>query len=484
MATETSSLVERLQGAVGSEHVVLGDQLEPYSHDATFMDGPLPAAVLPGSAEEVAAVVRVCAETRTPLVARGAGTSLVGGSVPIGGAVVLSLERINHIEIDPANICAVAGSGAITGQIQEAAAVHGLMYPPDPASVQLSSIGGNVSCNAGGMSCLKYGVTADYVIGMTVVLADGTVLRLGGKTRKRASGYRLAQLFVGSEGTLGIVTEVILKLIPLPRHQATAMVGFLTIDAAAEAVRRVLTGGHFPAALELIDRTSMELVQEHLPAGFEPRLDAVLLVEQDGNDPEQVQRQLEQIVELLGGVDNRVAQSSAEREKLWNARRGFGKVLMAMRKNFFAEDVAVPISQIPEMVRRIGALAERTGLTIATVGHAGDGNLHPTFLFSDEQRHLVGPAAAQIFRDAIELGGSISAEHGLGALKRDYSELEHGPEAIGLMRRLKDVLDPAGILNPHKVFPEGRPDDLFLERQPGWGVRRAGEVRDRTEFGA
>lgn len=484
MATETSNLVERLQAAVGSDCVLLGDRLEPYSHDATFMDGPLPAAVLPGSTAEVAAVVRVCAETRTPLVARGAGTSLVGGSVPIGGAVVLSLERINHVEIDPANLCGVAGAGAITGQIQEAAAAHGLMYPPDPASVQLSSIGGNVSCNAGGMSGLKYGVTADYVIGMTVVLADGTVLRLGGKTRKRASGYRLAQLFVGSEGTLGIVTEVTLKLIPLPRHQSTAMVGFNSIDDAADAVRRLLTSGHHPSALELIDRNSLELVQEHLPAGFEPRLAAVILVEQDGNDLEQVQHQLEVMTDLLGGVDNRVAQTSAEREKLWNARRGFGKVLMAMRKNFFAEDVAVPISQIPEMIRRVGALGERTGLTIATVGHAGDGNLHPTFVFSDEQRRLVGPAAAQVFRDAIELGGSISAEHGLGALKRDYSELEHGSEAIGLMRRLKQVLDPAGILNPHKVFPESSPDDLFLERQPGWGVRREGEVRDRTEFGA
>jgi glycolate oxidase len=280
------------------------------------------------------------------------------------------------------------------------------------------------------------------------------------------------------------VTEVILKLIPLPRHHATAMLGYHSLEAAAKAVARLLGSGHFPAAIEIMDRTSLELVQEHLPPGFEPRYEAVLIVDQDGNDLEQVQMQLLEIAEILDGADNRVAQSSLERDGIWNARRGFGKVLMAMRKNFFAEDVAVPIARIPEMVRRVGELSRRTGVTICIVGHAGDGNLHPTVLFSDEERHLVGPIAAQIFRDAIDLGGSISAEHGLGALKRDYAEAEHGPEAMALMRSLKSLLDPRGILNPHKVFPEQPADDAFLDRMPGWGVRRAGEVRDRSELGA
>lgn len=418
-----------------------------------------------------------------PVVARGAGSSLVGGPVPVGSAVVVHLDRLDHLEIDAGNLCAVAGAGVVTGRLQEGAAEHGLMYPPDPASVDLSTIGGNVACNSGGMSCVKYGVTADYVIGMTVVLADGRVLKLGGRLRKRSSGYRLMSLFVGSEGTLGVVTEVILKLVPLPRHRATAMVGYHSVEDAAEAVRRLLTSGHLPAGLELMDRHAVALVGEYLPAGFKTDLEAVLIVEQDGSNANNVLADLAEMVGLLGGADNRVAQTAAERAGIWKARRQFGHVLLASRKNFFAEDVAVPVSQIPEMVRRITALAARHGVTIATVGHAGDGNLHPSILFTDEQRPLVGPIAARIFRDALELGGSISAEHGLGALKRDYAELEHGPEAIELMRQLKRTLDPTGILNPHKVFPEGPADDAFLERQAGWGTKLA-SGRDRSELGA
>jgi glycolate dehydrogenase FAD-linked subunit len=463
-----AELLDQLREIVGPAHVLAGEAVAEYAHDATFMEHSLLAAVQPADTEEVARVVRACAAARTPIVARGSGTSLVGGPVPLAGGVVLSLQRLNRIEIDAANTVAVAGPGVITADLDRAAGEHGLMYPPDPASVELSSIGGNVACNAGGMRCVKYGVTADYVIGMTVVLADGRVLRLGGKLRKRSSGYRLLQLFVGSEGTLGIVTEVVVKLIPLPRHRATAMVGFRTVEDAGTAVARALAAGHFPAAIELLDREALKVVEGKLPPGFEPDLEAVLIVEQDGNDDEFVRLDLMQMVEVLGGADNRVAQSSLERERLWDARRSFGKVLMSMPKNFFAEDVAVPISEIPEMVRRIQDLARRTGLRIATVGHAGDGNLHPTFLFTDDQRHLVSAAAAQVFRDALELGGSISAEHGLGALKRDYAGVEHGPLAMGLMRQIKDVLDPDGLLNPHKVFPEQPADDQFLNQLPGW----------------
>jgi glycolate oxidase len=468
---------------VGDRHLVRGEALEDYRHDGTFMDGSPQLAVRPASTEEVAAVMRVCDAAGVAVTARGAGSGLVGGPVALGGGVVLSLERLDRLEIDTANLCAVAGAGVITGKLQEAAAAEGLMYPPDPASVDICTIGGNVACNSGGMSCLKYGVTADYVTGMTVVLADGSVLELGGKLRKRASGYRLMALFIGSEGTLGIVTQVILKLVPRPRSRATALVGYRTIEEAAEGVRRLLVSGHFPSALELMDANALKLVAHELPSGFETALEAVLIVEQDGNDPEQVLAQLAEIVELLGGADDRVAQSEAEQEGIWRARRRFGHVLISMRKNFFAEDVAVPISQIPEMTRRFTALAERLGVTIATVGHMGDGNLHPTIVFSDEQRPLVGPAAAQIFRDALELGGSISAEHGLGALKRDYAELEHGARALQVMREIKRTLDPKGLLNPHKVFPESPPDDGFLERQPGWGAKLA-SGRDRSELGA
>jgi len=477
-------LVERLEAIVGAAHVRRDEAgLADYTHDATFMEAPLLAAVLPGSTEEVAAIVRLCAETGTAITARGAGTGLAGGPVPLGSGVVLSTERLLRLEIDAPNLMAVAGAGVITGTLDEAAAGVGLMYPPDPASVGLSSIGGNVACNSGGMRCIKYGVTADYVVGMTVVLADGSILKLGGRLRKRASGYRLIQLFVGSEGTLGIVTEVIVKLVPRPRFASTAMVGFATIEDAAEAVARLMGSGHFPAALEIVDRDALELVSDHLPPGFKPDLGAVLIVEQDGNDQEQVLSQLIDIVEHLDGIDNRVAQSEAERAGIWKARRQFGHILRDLRANVFSEDIAVPMSQVPEMVRRFRALGLKHGMRIPTVGHAGDGNLHPTLLFTEEQRPLVGPIVNQIFRDAIELGGSVSAEHGLGALKRDFAELEHGPDAIALMRRIKAALDPQGILNPHKVFPEQPPDAGFLDNQPGWGEKLA-SGKDRSEVGA
>jgi glycolate oxidase len=463
---------------VGQRYVITGEALEPYTHDATFIEGQVTAAVLPATTAEVSEVIAACNRLGIAIVARGSGTSLVGGPVSLSGGIVLSLERLNEIVVDAGNVCAVAGAGAITGKIQEAAALCGLMYPPDPASVQMSSIGGNVACNSGGPSCLKYGLTADYVMGMTVVLADSQVLHLGGRTRKRSSGYRLAQLFVGSEGTLGVVTEVILKLIPLPKHRATGMVGFRSAHDAAAAVARLMSTGYLPAALELMDRGALEIVGHLLPPGFESDFGCVLLIEHDGSSADQVQNELEQMVIILGGDDNRIAQSSAEREKLWNARRSFAKVLMGMPKNFFAEDVSVPIASIPEMLDRVHRLAAETGLRIPVVGHAGDGNLHPSFVFEDAQRDLIGPAAARLFADAVELGGSISGEHGLGALKRDHAVHEHSELEFNLMRQLKRILDPSGILNPHKVFPEGPPDSDFLERQPGWR-----ESRRRSEIG-
>jgi len=471
-------VLRELAAVVGDRHVISG-ALEPYMHDATFMDGELIGAVLPGTTAEVSAVMKVCSDLGIPVVARGGGSSLVGGSVPLGGGIVLSLERMDGIEIDAGNVCAVAGAGAITGRIQEEASLHGLMYPPDPASAQMSSIGGNVACNSGGPSCLKYGVTADYVMGMTVVMADGQVLRLGGRTRKRSSGYRLADLFIGSEGTLGIVTEVVLKLIPLPQHRATAIVSFRTATDAASAVARLMGSGHLPAALEMMDRGALELVEHLLPPGLGTGAGCVLLIEQDGGSPEQVQADIEAMVVVVDGIDNRLAQSGSERDKLWNARRSFGKVLMSMRKNFFAEDLSVPISAIPEMLARIERLAVETGLKIPVVAHAGDGNVHPSIVFDDDQRDLVGPAAARLFADAVELGGSISGEHGLGSLKRDHAAQEHSALEFDLMRQLKTVMDPKGILNPHKIFPEGPADGAFLDRQPGWrSGRRRSEIGD------
>ncbi|HVB77869.1 MAG TPA: FAD-linked oxidase C-terminal domain-containing protein [Candidatus Nitrosotalea sp.] len=467
-------LALELTRLIGSAHVLAGDQNPDYARDATFLRRSPLLVVRPADTEQVAGVMAACQRAGVAVVARGAGTSLVGGPVALSDAVVLSLERLQRLEIDAANAVAVAGAGVITAEIDRGASQVGLMYPPDPASVEMCSIGGNVACNSGGMRCLKYGVTADYVVGLTVVRAGGEVLELGGRLRKRSSGYRLMQLFVGSEGTLGVVTEVILKLIPLPRHRATALVAFPRLEDAAEAVSRALGAGFLPCALELLDRRCLDLVEEFLPPGFEPRAGAALLVEQDGSDPEFVQLELLRLVELMAGSDNRVAQSSLERERLWRARREVPRLLSARALGRFSEDVAVPLSRIPEMVRRCQEVASQTGLEIYVYGHAGDGNLHPSIMFRPDQRHLVAIAARAIFLAAIELGGTISGEHGLGALKRDHALVEHGPQALGLMRELKRMLDPQGLLNPHKVLPESAPDEHFLDQMPGWADSSSG----------
>jgi glycolate oxidase len=480
----TPALLDTLRGLLEPGDLLEGEEaLRDYTHDATFMTGAISAAVRARSTEQVSKVLAACHAAGVPVVARGAGTSLVGGPVAAAGGIVLSLERLDAIEVDAANACAVVGAGAINGNLQEAANAKGLMYPPDPGSVDISTIGGNVACNAGGMSCLKYGVTADYVLGMTVAMADGTVMSLGGRTRKRSSGYRLAQLFVGSEGTLGVITEVTLKLIPRPRHRSVALVAYASTVSAGEAVARLLGAGHLPCALELMDRGALRMVSAQLPPGLPSDLAAVLIVEQDGNDATVVEAELHAMVEILGGIDNRVAADSMQRERLWRSRRDMGRVLMSMPHNFFAEDVSVPISAVPAMLRAVEEISAETGMQIPVVGHAGDGNLHPMIIFADAERDLVGPAAERIFDAALSLGGSISGEHGLGALKRDHAAREHGAANLAMMRGLKDLLDPAGILNPHKLLPEAPADGRFLERQPGWGVKTAG-TRDRAELGA
>ncbi|HEX6391717.1 MAG TPA: FAD-linked oxidase C-terminal domain-containing protein [Solirubrobacteraceae bacterium] len=459
--------LDELRAVVGDAGFVEGDALEPYTHDATFMRGAVAAALRPAGVEEVARVLAICNDAGMPVVARGGGTSLVGGPVALAGGVVLSLERMRTIEVDAPNACAVVEAGAINGDLRRAAAAEGLWYPPDPSSMEISTIGGNVACNAGGICCLKYGVTADYVIGMTVVLADGAVIELGGRTRKRSSGYRLAQLFVGSEGTLGVITSVCVKLIPLPRARRVALVAFADIVAAGEAVARLLGAGHLPCALELLDRGALELVADRLPAGFATGAGAALLVEQDGGDGDVVEQELAAMVALLGGIDERIAVDAQQRERLWQARRDVGVVaLEAPGVSAFSEDVVVPIAQIPAMLARIEAIRARTRLRIPVVGHAGDGNLHPIILFGEHERDRVGAVAEEIFEAAVALGGSISAEHGLGALKRDHAVLEHSDRALALMRALKAQLDPNAILNPHKVLPEGPADAGFLERLP------------------
>jgi glycolate oxidase subunit GlcD len=466
-------VLDDLLAAGGEAGFVVGERLEPYTRDASFMSGPIAAALLPASTDEVSRIVSICNSARVPVVARGAGTSLVGGPVALAGGIVLSLERIDDIEIDAASACAVVGAGAINGRVQEAAAAAGLWYPPDPGSMDMSTIGGNVATNAGGMCCLKYGVTADYVLGMKVVLPDGSVLDLGGRTRKRSSGYRLAQLFVGAEGTLGVMTEICLKLIPRPTSRSVALVAFGDNVQAGAAVARLLAAGHLPCALELMDAGVLELLADKLPDGLRPDMASVLIIEQDGNDGAVVDDELQAMVAILDGTETLIAVDAHQRERLWAARRHIGTAVMEHPANSLTEDVAVPIARIPDMLARIEEIKRESGLRIPVVGHAGDGNLHPFIRFDDDERAKVGPAAAAIFRAAVEFGGTISGEHGLGILKRDHASIEHSERALELMRGLKELFDPNGILNPHKVFPEQPADDAFLDALPGWGTTGA-----------
>jgi glycolate oxidase len=474
------AFLDGLTRIVGSEQVHAGPaQRIAYSYDGTFPQDVPFAAVTPADTEQVAAVLRLAGEHKIAVHPRGAATSLSGGAVPIGGGLVLALTRLNRvIEIDPADSVAVVQPGVITADLQRLVEAQGLFYPPDPASLNQSTIGGNVSCNAGGPRCLKYGVTADYVLGMTVVLIDGTVLRLGGRTVKNVTGYQLVQLFVGAEGTLGVVTEVILRLIPKPALRSTAAAYFTTLDGASQAITSILGAGILPVTLELLDRAAINAVEDHLGLGLPRDAEAMLLLEQDGSDAAAIQAEVERMAEICGregATSVAVARTAAERDDLWAARRAVSPALGRIRPNKLGEDIVVPRSKIPAMVRRIGAISAAHDLPIVVFGHAGDGNLHPNILFDRRlpgELERVERAAADIFTAALELGGTLSGEHGIGSLKREFLEDDMGAAAVDVMRRIKAALDPKGLLNPHKVFPQGgAAHDDFLRALPtleGW----------------
>jgi glycolate oxidase len=472
----SKALLAEFAAIVGAEQVHAGTAgLIAYSLDGTFAQDVPDLALTPDSVEQVAAILRLCDRESLAVVPRGAGTSLSGGAIPIGGGVLLSLARMNRIiEIDTANAVAVVQPGVVTGDLQRAVEKLGLFYPPDPASLQQSTIGGNVACNAGGPRCLKYGVTKDYVLGLTAVLADGRVLRLGGKLAKNVTGYQLAQLLVGSEGTLAVIVEVVLRLLPLPRERSTAAAYFPTLDAASEAVAAIIAGGILPVTLEMMDRTTINVVEDYLQMGLPREAEALLLLEQDGADSETAQRGVEAMAAICrahGAARVEVAADGAARDALWRARRAVSGALGRVRPNKLGEDIAVPRSAVPEMVRRVRAIADEVGLPIAVFGHAGDGNLHPNILFDRRiagELERVEQAAAAIFRAALDLGGTLSGEHGIGSLKREFLQEDLGADAVALMRGIKAVFDPKGLLNPHKIFPEagGEAPSDFLRALP------------------
>ena len=469
-----SGIASELRGIVGDGYVHdAPSEIVAYSFDGTFQQRRPDLVVSPASTEEVSAVMAVASREGMPVIARGASSGLAGGTIAERGGLIVNLARMDRIlEIDTANVCAVVEAGVITLQLQEAVEKLGLFYPPDPASSRQATLGGNVACNSGGPRCLKYGVTRDYVTGLTVVLADGRVMDLGGKLSKNATGPQLLQLFVGSEGTLGLVTRAILKLVPLPRARLTATAAFPKLEQASEAVSRIMSSGILPCTLELMDGTTINVVEDFLQIGLPRAAQALLLLEQDGADEAAADQDLKKMAAIcrkLGATAVEVASSAEEREALWAARRAVSPALGRLRPNKLGEDIVVPKSQVPAMIAEVADIAKRHGLPIPVFGHAGDGNLHPNILFDlrdpDEVRK-VELAARDIFRAALRLGGTLSGEHGIGTLKRDFMEEAHGSTAISLARAIKGVFDPQGLLNPGKLYPTGNGVDGFLANLP------------------
>ena len=458
-----SGVLDRLTRVVGRQGVLsTPEDLAVYSYDATFAEGLPGLVVLPETTEQTAEVVKVLAEHRIPIVGRGMGSGMAAGSIPVReGGVVVCFTRMNRIlEIDTANATVRAEAGVVTATLQAEVEKHGLFYPPDPSSIRHSTIGGNVACNAGGPRCLKYGVTGNYVLGLTVVLADGRILRTGGKPIKDVTGYNLNGLFTGSEGTLGLITEALLRLVARPRHAKTCLAEFPLLTDASRAVNAILAAGIVPATLELMDQTAIECIEEAMHLGLPVDVEAILLIETDGPDEGTVAGEIEtagRIATENGARSVKVARTESEREALWKARRSISPSLARKAPNKLGEDITVPRSAIPEIVQRLRAISARFGLPIVIFGHAGDGNLHPNILFdkrNPEEWKKVEEMVGEIFGAALAVGGTLSGEHGVGALKRPWFERALGPVSVEVQRRIKQALDPTNVMNPGKMFQD------------------------------
>ena len=453
------TLVE-LSRIVGAEHVLTSpEDLACYSYDATPMISHRPDAVVkPGSTAEVAAIVRLANQTGFKVIPRGSGTNLSGGSVAIEGGVILQLTRMDRIlEIDAENLTATVEPGVVTSRLHAAVEALGLFYPPDPGSMTISTIGGNVAECAGGLRGLKYGVTKDYVMGVEVVLPTGEVISVGGKNVKDVAGYDLTRLMVGSEGTLGVITRVIVKLIPLPEAKKTLLALYRNVGGAARTVSSIIAQKVIPATLEFLDAVTLRCIEDYVHIGLPLDVGAVLLIEVDGVPPvvEADAVRVERICHDHGALQVHVAADEAEGRGLATARRSALAALARARPTTILEDATVPRSRVAEMVEAIESIARKYELTIGTFGHAGDGNLHPTILTDErdgEEMARVERAVDEIFRTALALGGTISGEHGIGLAKAPFLPLQANAATMLAMRRLKSALDPNNVLNPGKLF--------------------------------
>ncbi len=459
MALDQSNL-NKLRDIVGAENVLTSrEDLIPYAFDGTAAMKEMPGSVVFAvSTEQISAVLKLANDTETPVVTRGSGTGLSGGSVPAADCIVLCTVKMGAIlEVDAANLTMTVEPGVTTIQIAEAAEKAGLFYPPDPGSMKISTIGGNVAENSGGLRGLKYGVTRNYVMGMEVVLPDGEVMRLGNKCVKDVAGFSLKDVMIGSEGTLGVITKVLLRLIPKPAAKKTMVATFDAMDAAAQTVSDIIAAQIIPCTLEFLDRTTIHCVEDFAKVGLPLDCEALLLMETDGHPAAVAEEasKMEELAKANGAMEVRVARDAAEAAQLATARRSAFSALARLAPTTILEDATVPRSELAHMIRFVAEVAKKYELKIGTFGHMGDGNLHPTFLTDERNEaeiHRVHEAFKEIFDEAIRLGGTITGEHGIGLAKKEFLPKFAGAAQMRVMRELRKALDPKGILNPGKMF--------------------------------
>jgi len=459
MALKKSS-IHQLQTIVGKANCsVRREDLACYAYDATAETYFPDAVVLPRQASEVAAVLRLANQDGFYVVPRGSGSGMSGGALAVQGGVVMAMTRFNRIlKIDTENFIAQAEPGVITRDLHTAVERQGLFYPPDPASSEFSTLGGNLAECAGGPRAVKYGVTRDYVLGLEVVLPTGEILHTGVQTAKGVVGYDLTRLLVGSEGTLGVITQMTLRLLPLPPAVGTLSAVFDSMEAAAETVVLIFKSRIIPRSIEFMDRASLACVERYLKIELPTPAGALLLIEVDGR-PTEIDLELGRIQDLCrqqGAIRAEIASSAAEAADLWRARKAISPALFQEGRDKINEDIVVPRNKIPEMIRRIEALQRATGLKMVSFGHAGDGNIHFNIMLDKRDAAVLKKAQAaveKVFEHTLALGGTISGEHGVGITKAPYLSREIGASEQALMRQIKQLFDPRGILNPGKIFP-------------------------------
>lgn len=455
------NLIGQIEKIVGRENVLSSkEDLLCYGYDATNLEVMPDIVVFPSTVNEISQLLKLANEHKFPIVPRGMGTGFSGGSIPVHGGVVLVMTRFNRIlEIDGENLIAVVEPGVITGDFQKQVEKLGLFYPPDPASQLYCTLGGNVAECAGGPRAIKYGVTKDYVLGLEVVLPTGEVINTGVRTVKGVVGYDLTKLFVGSEGTLGIITKIILKLIPLPEARKTMMVIFRKVEDAATAVSKIISSKIVPSTLEFMDNPSIQCVEDYLNIGLPKDAGALLLIEVDGDQeilPKYIKR-IDEITSELNRYEMRIAENEKEAEILWKARKALSPASYRLNPTKLAEDITVPRNQIATFIQESRKIAEERHLKIINFGHAGDGNIHTSLMIdgkNEDEKRRADSAIEEIFKLTLRLGGTLSGEHGVGITKAPYIDLELNRDAIEVMKKIKRVLDPNNILNPGKIFKE------------------------------